>query len=160
MRKFSTPLASPIWVFDVSSNSVRTAPVLASAMRIHACLWSRELEMNATADASGYHSRSQIRVPHAMWSDTVERCWSGGICRRTTLPASTSMITRLMRKITLSPGSGYFHASSTGAPTVVRTRYISLTPRPSCWNVAIFLESGDHVSTGMSLLTQPALLVA
>jgi len=35
-----------------------------------------------------------------------------------------------------------------------------LTPRPSCWNVAIRRESGDQVRTGLSLRTQPALLVA
>ena len=67
---------------------------------------------------------------------------------------------RLLRKMRLSPGSGYFHASSSGAPTLVRTRNMSLTPRPSCWKVAIFFESGDQVSTGSSLCTQPALFVA
>ena len=61
------------------------------------------------------------------------------------------MITRLMRKITLSPGIGYFHASSFGGPTFVDTRNMSRTPRPSCWNVAILRPSGDHVSTGLSL---------
>jgi hypothetical protein len=65
-----------------------------------------------------------------------------------------------MRKITESPGSGYFHAWSSGAPTFVETRYMSRTPRPSCWNVAIFRESGDHVRTGRSLCVQPALSVA
>jgi hypothetical protein len=70
------------------------------------------------------------------------------------------MMTREMRKITLSPGSGYFHACSAGGPAVVLTRYISLTPRPSCWKVAILRESGDHTTTGASLLVQPALFVA
>ena len=60
----------------------------------------------------------------------------------------------------LSPGSGYFHAESRGCPTLVVARYISPTPRSSCWNVAIFFESGDQVSTGRSLFIQPALSVA
>jgi hypothetical protein len=69
-------------------------------------------------------------------------------------------MTRLTRKITLSPGIGYFHDWSRGGPTFVLTRCMSRTPRPSCWNVAIERPSGDHVSTGSSLCTHPALLVA
>jgi len=65
-RQFSVPLASPICVSDASSNSVCTAPVLASATRTHARLWSRELDTNARAEPSGYHSRSQMPVPQAM----------------------------------------------------------------------------------------------
>ena len=76
------------------------------------------------------------------------------------VPVSTSMTTRLIRKITLSPGIGYFQASSFGWPTAVLTRYIVLVPRASCWNVAIRFESGDHNTTGRSLLVQPALSVA
>ena len=70
------------------------------------------------------------------------------------------MTTRSIMKILASPGSGYFHACSVGAPTFVLTRYISLTPRPSCWNVAIRFESGDQARTGASLFVQPALFVA
>src|SRR5207302_317832 len=51
-------------------------------------------------------------------------------------------------------------APSAGAPTCVRTSHMRLTPRPSCWNVAILRESGDQVTTGSSLFTHPALLVA
>jgi hypothetical protein len=159
-RQFSLALASPTWVRERSSNRVRTAPVEASATRTQACLWSRELETKVRADPSGYHRRSQIPASQATWSLTIERCWSGGICRRITRGGSTSITTRWMRKITLSPGSGYRHDSSSGSPTRVRTRCIRLTPRPSCWKVAIFRESGDQVSTGRSLFTQPALLVA
>jgi hypothetical protein len=65
-----------------------------------------------------------------------------------------------MRKITLSPGSGYFHVSTFGAPTPVPASVISLTPRPSCWNVARRRESGLQVTTGSSPCVQPALLVA
>ena len=70
------------------------------------------------------------------------------------------MTTRSIMVITSSPGSGYFHACSVGWPTTVLTRYISPTPRWSCWKVAIFFESGDHTSTGRSLRRQPALSVA
>ncbi len=70
------------------------------------------------------------------------------------------MITRLMRNTTLSPGSGYFHDSSIGLPTLVETRCMSRTPRPSCWKVAICRESGDQVTIGRSLCVQPALSVA
>ena len=90
----------------------------------------------------------------------LERCWSDGIWRRTTLGPARSITTRWIVVITLSPGSGYFHCSSTGCPTRLCTRYISPTPRSSCWNVAIFLESEDHSTTGRSLRIQPALSVA
>src|SRR5678816_1898437 len=73
---------------------------------------------------------------------------------------SALMMTRLIRKISESPGSGYFHCLSSGCPTLVVTTYISPVPRLSCWKVAIFLESGDQSSTGRSLMVQPALLVA
>jgi len=73
---------------------------------------------------------------------------------------SRSITTRWIMATTLSPGSGYFHACSTGWPTFVSTRYISPTPRWSCWKVAIFRESGDHSTIGRSLWTQPALSVA
>ena len=77
-----------------------------------------------------------------------------------TFGPSTSMTTRSIIVMTSSPGSGYFQACSVGWPTVVLTRYISPALRWSCWNVAIFFESGDHVSTGRSLCVQPALSVA
>ena len=104
-----------------------------------------------------------MSVPQAMWSVTMERCASGGMASRTTRGPSgpvTSITTRSTRKITLSPGRGYRQASSSGSPTFVRTRYMWLTPRPSCWKVAMRRESGDHVSTGISLRTHPALFVA
>src|SRR5690606_18664849 len=162
-RQLDVPTAAiPDWncVGDRSSSTVRTSPVAASATRRTACLWSRDELMNASRDASGYHCTSRNRLPSAMWSLIVERCASGGIWSRITRAGSTSMITRWIRKITLSDGSGYRHASSRGAPTFVVTRYILLTPRESCWNVAIFFESGDQSSTGASLRVQPALLVA
>ena len=68
------------------------------------------------------------------------------------------MITRWIMVTTSSPGSGYFHACSSGCPTLVSTRYISPTPRWSCWNVAIFFESGDQSTIGRSLL-RPAGVV-
>ena len=70
------------------------------------------------------------------------------------------MTTRLMRKIRLSPGSGYFHDSSSGWPTFVVAMCIMPTPRASCWKVAIMSDPGDQSSTGESRLTHPALLVA
>ncbi len=70
------------------------------------------------------------------------------------------MTTRWIVVTTSSPGIGYFQACSVGCPTFVSTRYISPTPRWSCWKVAIFRESGDHSSTGRSLFVQPALSVA
>ena len=54
------------------------------------------------------------------------------------------MMTRWIIATSSSPGSGYFQAWSVGWPTCVLTRYISPTWRWSCWNVAIFFESGDH----------------
>src|ERR1035438_6195629 len=60
----------------------------------------------------------------------------------------------------LSPGSGYFQACSVGWPTVVLTRYISPTPRWSCWYVATFFESGDQRTTALALAVHPALSVA
>ena len=95
-----------------------------------------------------------------MSSAVVERCSSGGILRRTTRGPSRWMTTRWIVVTTLSPGSGYFQAWSTGCPTRVSTRYISPTPRWSCWKVAIFFESGDQVKTGRSLRVHPALSVA
>ena len=60
----------------------------------------------------------------------------------------------------LSPGSGYAHDESTGCVVFVDTMCIMPTPRSSCWNVAIFFESGDHDTTGRSECVQPALSVA
>ena len=82
--------------------------------------------------------------------------------RRVVFPVSTSMITRLIIATTGSPGSGYFHARSTGWPplTGVSTRYMSPTLRSSCCCVAIFLLSGDQESDAPALVAQPALLVA
>ena len=128
--------ASPTCVLLRSSNRVRTSPVRALATRNQAVLWSRELETKATCEPSGYHCTSQMVPPlHCTWSDTVERCASAGMFSRTTCGRPSGpmpMITRWMRKITLSPGSGYFHASSRGSPTLVDTRYMSEVPRASC----------------------------
>ena len=70
------------------------------------------------------------------------------------------MTTRSIIVTNSSPGSGYFQADSVGWPATVFTRYISPALRWSCWKVAIFFESGDHTSTGLSLRIQPALSVA
>ncbi len=71
-----------------------------------------------------------------------------------------SMITRWIIVTTLSPGSGYLKVRSSGWPTLVLTKYSSPTLRWSCWNVAIFLESGDQRRIARSLFCQPALSVA
>ena len=39
--------------------TVRTAPVEASATLSTACLWSRDVEMKASADPSGFHCQSR-----------------------------------------------------------------------------------------------------
>src|SRR5690606_1176748 len=125
-RQLDTPNAAiPDWncVGDRSSRTVRTSPVEAFAMRRIACLWSRDELTNARCDASGYHCTSRNRLPSAMWSLMVDRCASGGICSRMTRPVSTSMMTRWIRKTTVSEGNGYRHASSCGAPTFALTRY-------------------------------------
>ena len=69
-----------------------------------------------------------------------------------------SMTTRCSIATTSSPGSGYFHAFSTGWPAFVSTRYMSPTLRSSCWSVAIFFESGDHSTIGAVAL-RPAGVV-
>src|SRR5215203_1369811 len=117
-------------------------------MRNFACLWSRELETNASLELSELHSLSSKAPEHEMSSHNVPRRASGGIFSSITLGPSRSMITLLIMIICLSVGSGYFQASSLGAPTLVVTRYISLTLRWSWRNVAIFFESGDHNSIG------------
>ncbi len=70
------------------------------------------------------------------------------------------MMTREMRKITESPGKGYFHRSTRGAPTFVPTRTISRTPRPSCWKVAMRRLSSEKERMGLAECVQPALSVA
>ena len=65
-----------------------------------------------------------------------------------------------MRKIRLSPGSGYRHDAGSGRPTRVVAMCIIPTPRASCWKVAIMSDPGDQSSTGESRRTHPALLVA
>ncbi len=110
---------------------MRTAPVAASAMRNQASLWKREVDTKATVLLSGAHftSSQPPSGPQLMSSHSVERCWSGSIFRRVTWRVGTSMITRSIMVTCLSPGSGYFHASSLGAPTLVLTRYMSLVLR-------------------------------
>ena len=67
-------------VFSVSSNTVRTAPVAASATRTIACLWSRDVETKASCDPSGLHCMS-LRLK---LSPSIARWKSGGIWKRTT----------------------------------------------------------------------------
>ena len=73
---------------------------------------------------------------------------------------STSMMTRWIIAMTLSPGSGYFHALEMGWPALASTRYISPTARSSCWNVAIFFESDQTRMGRSSLPTRRCLSVA
>ena len=131
-----------------------------SATRSVVFRWSRDVETNATLLESGAHWTSDHSLPRqARLSQSVERCWSGSILKRTTVAASTSTTTRWIIETTSSPGSGYFHAWSSGWPTLVLTRYISPTLRWSCWKVATCSESGDHTAIGRSLAPQPALSV-
>ena len=116
-------------VFSVSSNTVRTAPVAASATRTTACLWSREVDTKASCAPSGLHCMSLT----LKLSPSIARWKSGGIWKRTVLPVSTSMTTRCIIATFSSPGSGYFHDLSTGWPALVSTRYMSPTLRSSCW---------------------------
>src|ERR1039457_5944418 len=141
-----------------SSITSRTAPSAALAMRSVSCLWSRDVETNASWLESGLHSTSAHSLPRqTTWSHSVDRCWSGGICRGTTRGASTSTITRRIIATVSSPGSGYFHACSTGCPTLVSTRYISPTLRWSCWKVAIFFEAADQATITRSVFTHTGL---
>ncbi len=109
---------------------------------------------------SGLHCTSLQSPPQATSSQSVDRCWSGGIFSRITFGWSTSMMTRSIVVTSLSPGSGYFQASSFGCPTWVLTRYISPSFRWSCWKVATFFESGAQRTIGRSVRSQPALSVA
>ncbi len=140
---------------------MRTLPVVASATRRVASLWSRELETNASCEASGLqYTSDQPSPPQTTWSQMVDRWASGGMSSRTRPEPSAFTMTRSIMKIALSPGSGYFQASSSGWPATVLTRYMSPVGRESCWKVAIFFESGDQSRMGRSLRVQPALLVA
>ena len=152
------PVSRNVWLR--SSRMFRTAPVVASATRSVSCLWSREVERKYSFDVSGLHSTSANVPLQYTWSQMLDRCGSAGMSSRITFGPSTSMTTRWIVKIFSSPGSGYAHCSSSGWPTFVRTRYMSPTPRASCWNVAILRESGDQSSTGRGLFVHPALLVA
>ena len=158
--QFTLPLPDSRKVSPFSSSTSRIAPVVASATRRLACWWLREVDTNDTCVLSGLHCTSTHSPPHFTSSHSVERCWSGPIWRRVTLAAATSMTTRSIMVMNSSPGSGYFQARSIGWPATVFTRYISPALRWSCWKVAIRFESGDHTSTGASLLVQPALSVA
>ena len=160
-RQFTVPEPDSKKFCSVSSSTSRTSPVSRSATRSCARLWSRELERKASCDPSALHSTSRKTPPGpATWSVIDERCGSGGICTRTTRGPSRWITTRLMRKIRLSPGSGYFQDASSGRPTSVVVMCIIPTPRPSCWKVAIMSDPGDQSSTGESRRTHPALLVA
>ena len=97
-----------------------------------------------------------------MSSLQVERCWSGGSCRRIVfgVAADRSMMTRSIMVTSLSPTNGYFHCSTFGWPAFVATRVMVLVLRWSCWKVAIFRPSGDHTRIASSVCFQPALSVA
>ena len=73
---------------------------------------------------------------------------------------NVTMIERVVIVTCSSPTSGYFQVSTTGWPTLVDTSVMLPVRRGSCWNVAIFVESGDHTRIGRSLWVQPALSVA
>src|ERR1700753_1730089 len=90
---------------------------------------------------------------------SVARCGSGATLVITTLGLSTSIMQRCIIGIS-PPGNGYFHSLSVGLPTLVVTKYISLTLRWSSLKVTIFFESADQTSTALSLCFQPALSVA
>ncbi len=130
-------------------------------MRNQVCLWKREVEANASVLLSGAHFTSSHRPGEQLTSSqSVERCWSGGVFRRSTMRVGTSMMTRSIMVTSLSPASGYFHACSSGCPSLVLTRYMSPVLRWSCWKVAILRESGDHATMALSVCCQPALSVA
>ena len=84
---------------------------------------------------SGAHCRSSQwpSLLQLMSSHRLDRRCCGGSLRRTTLREATSTTTGSIMNTLSSPGSGYFHASSSGWPTLVLTVYISPTPRWSCW---------------------------
>ena len=52
------PVSDSKCVATVSSNTVRTSPVAASATRSTADLWSREVDTNASLEPSGLHVMS------------------------------------------------------------------------------------------------------
>src|ERR1039458_5490884 len=120
-----------------SSITSRTAPSAALATRNVSCLWSRDVETNASWLESGLHSTSAQSLPRqTTWSHSVDRCWSGGICNGMTRGASTSTITRRIIATVSSPGKGYFHACSTGCPTLVSKVHLA--------HIAlVLLEGGD-----------------
>ena len=91
------------------------------------------------------------------WEDVQ---WSGGIFSRTSAFVGTSMTTRSIMVMSLSPTSGYFQVLAFGCPSSVETRVMVPVLRWSCWKVAIFFESGDHTRIARSLWVQPALSVA
>ncbi len=150
------------WVATVSSNTSRTAPVAASATRSFADLWPRSVLTKARVLPSFAHCTSSQPSLQTTSSLQVERCWSGGICRRTVfgVSADRSMTTRSIMVMCSSPTNGYFHCSTFGAPALVATRVMVLVLRWSCWKVAILLPSGDHTRIALSVCFQPALSVA
>src|SRR5580692_1316370 len=70
----SLPLSKNFAV--VSPITSRTSPVDASAMRIHSCLWSREVETKARCAPSSLHCTSSHPLPPRQLtsSHSVERC--------------------------------------------------------------------------------------
>ena len=145
----------------VSENTSRMLPVAASATRSFSSLWSREVDTNASCVPSALQfTSSNPRPALLMSSESEPRRGSGAIWKRTTFGPFTSMMTRSMVVMSLSPGSGYFQDLRVGLPMLVVTRYMSLTLRWSCWKVAILRESGDQSRMGRSLWVQPALSVA
>src|SRR5207342_1959759 len=146
--------------FALSSKMSLTVPVATSAVRSVALVWSRADETKARDLPSFAHCTSSQPPKQLTSSHCVERCWSGAIFRRTIFAVGTSITTRSIIVMSLSPTNGYFQVSTFGAPTLVETTVIELVLRWSCWKVAIFDESGDHTRIALSSCTQPALLVA
>ena len=125
-------------------------------------LWPRSVLTKARVLPSPAHCTSSQPPSQTRSSLQVERCWSGGICRRIVRGAAPvrSITTRSITVTCSSPANGYFHCSTLGAPTLVPTMVMVLVRRWSCWKVAIFCPSGDQASTALSVCFQPALSVA
>src|SRR6188508_2017435 len=101
-------------VGTTSSNTSRTSPVVAFAIRNFSCLWSLEVERKATSVPSGFQSISS-KVPLLEISSLREAlCGSGGILNMITFASSTLITQREIIGISLSPGKGYFHDRKVG----------------------------------------------
>jgi hypothetical protein len=102
----SYPLSNQVG--DASVSTSRTAPLAASATRNVARLWSRGVLTNASRRESGLHSTSAQRSPHTTWSQSVERCASGGTASGTTRGAAPLRSTTTRRSVLMaeSPTNG------------------------------------------------------